>query len=277
MKVVTLLLVGCLLFLTVVVPEAGAVTPAELTDYRRTAAALHDSQQISDAAYQIFTTAVEIYLAHEAGLFAGEEIAALVTASLGLEKQDWPRRGDTAGKALSLFASLYHDYALVNDLLAASELWAPNKRELELLLLARQLLDRVGTKEDSDVIRLGNIWEGIANSYREEKLGAMPSNQPLPQWESLSEEEARQMFVAYARWVTVNYKWMLLARDRYRDMNWPFLEGEGLLVNWEEYSPEQDWTYGWELLLVPLGLALCVPLVWLGRRSKHPSRQQCGK
>lgn len=269
MKGVKVLVLIMLISLVAFVPEAKAVDLEQLMSQQKTVLELYESQQISEDTCAIFAAAVEIYLAYEEGVFAGAEIAPLVADSLHLEKYTWQKRGDIAGKALSLFETLNQNYYTIKNILEKSELWSPNKQELEILLLARQLLDHVRERPDSHVTELGKVWEDIANSYREEKFEAMPSNQEFPRLESLDEKEAAKTFVTYARWIAVNYKWLLIAQEHYRETKWAFLEGEGLLANWNDYSQKREQGFSWELLTLFLGLALCIPGIWLGhRRSK---------
>lgn len=258
-------LLGCLLFLCLATPGAGAATPAQLRAYRETAARLYEDRQISEEAYRLFTAAADIYLALEEGHFAGEAIVPLVAASLTLEEQSWSRQGEIAGKSLALLKSLQENYGAVNDILAASELWAPNREELELLLFARRLLDQVQGREDSPVHELGRVWENIAHRFREEKPETLAVEEP--RWRNLKEEEARQALVAYAGSIAGQYQRLLRAQEEYGEREWAFLEGEGLLPHWQEYRPPDNMDAGWEFLPVPLFLVLCIGLLWLARRG----------
>lgn len=272
MKGVRLLVFIMLISLLAFVPEAKAVNLEQLTSQQKTVSELYESQQISEDTYAIFSAAMEIYLAYEEGIFAGEKIAPLVVDSLHLEEYTWQKRGDIAAQALSLFETLNQNYFTIKNILEKSELWSPNKQELEILFFTRRLLDHVQEQPGSHVTELGDVWEDIANSYREEKLQAMPHNQEFPQLESLDEKEAAKTLVTYARWITVNYKWLLIAQEHYRETKWAFLEGEGLLANWDDYSPKSEPRFPWEILIVFLGITLCIPGIWLGsRRSKKAS------
>lgn len=268
-RVLVFLLLTSLLFF---VPEAGAVNLEQLMLQQQTVSKLYESQQISEDTYVIFNAALEIYFAYEEGIFAGEEIAPVVVDSLHLDDYTWQQRGDIAAKALSLFETLNQNYNTIKNILEKSELWSPNKQELELLFVARQLLQEVQRQPNSPVTELGEAWEDIANSYREEKLEAMPHNREFPQWGSLDENEAAKTFVTYARWITVNYKWLLIAQEHYQETKWAFLEGEGLLADWDDFNQQADQGLPWGMLFLFLGIALCIPGIWLGSRwSKKAS------